>query len=243
MVNGKRKGKAGELEVVRLCKAEGYDAHRTAQICGNSEEGTAELTKCRDSRTGKMGNAEQWMLLALAVLKRAEADYKISTIRLRKSKCYTADNIAKLHQKFTTPIMGLLCPMGIEETLALWDKKYGDAPIDPKKAPATRPKDGIIFPLELTEENMPKETKKRKPYHEHHYISKIDTGRKTLIEVLEEKDVAQKELAFKVGLKIMKFRACLYGHNAWPRSIVDKICKILEIKFEDVKWERINEGK
>ena len=105
------------------------------------------------------------------------------------------------------------------------------------------PRDGIIFPLELTEENMPKETKKRKPYHEHYYITKIDTGRKTLVEVLEEKDVAQKELAFKLGLKLMKLRACIYGHNAWPRSIVDKICKILEIKVEDVKWERINEGK
>ena len=89
---------------------------------------------------GRMGNDEQWMLLALAVLKRAEADYKISTIRLRKSKRYTADNIAKLHQEFTTPMMELLCPMGIEETLALWDKKYGGAPIDPKKAPATRPR-------------------------------------------------------------------------------------------------------
>ena len=85
--------------------------------------------------------------------------------------------------------------------------------------------------------------KKRKPYHEHYYITKIDTGRKTLVEVLEEKDVVQKELAFKLGIKLMKFRACLYGHNAWPRSIVDKICKILEIKVEDVKWERINEGK
>ena len=38
--------------------------------------------------------------------------------------------------------MGLLCPRGIEDTLALWDKKYGDAPIAPiapKKAPTTRP--------------------------------------------------------------------------------------------------------
>ena len=85
--------------------------------------------------------------------------------------------------------------------------------------------------------------KKRKPYHEHYYIAKVDTGTKTLAEILKDKDIAQKELAFKVGLKMMKFRACLYGHNAWPRSIVDKICKILEINFEDVKWERINEGK
>ena len=93
-------------------------------------------------RDGRMGNDEHWMLLALAVLKRAEADYKISTIRLRQSARYTADNIAKLHQEFTTPIMGLLCPMGIEATLALWDKKYGGAPIDPiapKKANTTRP--------------------------------------------------------------------------------------------------------
>lgn len=72
-------------------------------------------------RDGRMGNDEQWIRLALAVLKQAEADYKISTIRLRQSKRYTADNIAKLHQEFTTPIMGLLCPMGIEETLASWD--------------------------------------------------------------------------------------------------------------------------
>lgn len=43
MVNGKKKGKAGELEVVRLCKAEGYDVHRSAQYCGNSEEGTADV--------------------------------------------------------------------------------------------------------------------------------------------------------------------------------------------------------
>ena len=90
-------------------------------------------------RDGRMGNDEQWMRLALAILKQAEADYKTSIIRLRQSRRYTADNIAKLHQEFTTPIMGLLCPRGIEDTLALWDKKYGGAPIDPKKAPATRP--------------------------------------------------------------------------------------------------------
>ena len=93
-------------------------------------------------RDGRMGNDEQWIRLALAVLKRAEADYKISTIRLRQSNRYTADNIAKLHQEFTTPMMGLLCPRGIEDTLALWDKKYGGAPIDPiapKKANTTRP--------------------------------------------------------------------------------------------------------
>lgn len=91
-------------------------------------------------RDCRMGNGEQWMRLALAVLKQAEKDYKTSIIRLRQSRRYTADNIAKLHQEFTTPIMGLLCPRGIEDTLAFWDKKYGGAPIDdPKKAPAIRP--------------------------------------------------------------------------------------------------------
>lgn len=43
MINGKKKGKAGELEVVRLCKAEGYDVHRSAQYCGNTEEGEADV--------------------------------------------------------------------------------------------------------------------------------------------------------------------------------------------------------
>ena len=96
-------------------------------------------------RDGRMGNDEQWMRLALAVLKQAEADYKISTIRLRQSERYTADDIAKLHKEFTTAIMGLLCPRGIEDTLALWDKKYGGAPIAPKKAPTTRPAQ-VIYP-------------------------------------------------------------------------------------------------
>lgn len=99
-------------------------------------------------RDGRMGNDEQWTRLALAVLKQAEEDYKISTIRLRQSGIYTADNIAKLHQKFTTPMMGLLCPRGIEETMAFWDKKYSSvpiAPIAPKKAPATRPTQ-VIYP-------------------------------------------------------------------------------------------------
>ena len=96
-------------------------------------------------RDGRMGNDEQWTRLALAVLKQAEKDYKISIIRLRQSGRYTADNIAKLHQEFTTPMMGLLCPRGIEDTLALWDKKYGGAPIAPKKAPATRPTQ-VIYP-------------------------------------------------------------------------------------------------
>lgn len=76
-----------------------------------------------------MRNDEQWTRLALAVLAQAEKDYKISTIRLRQSGLYTADNIAKLHQEFTTPMMVLLCPMGIEDTLALWDKKYSSVPI------------------------------------------------------------------------------------------------------------------
>ena len=96
-------------------------------------------------RDCRMGNDEQWMRLALAVLKQAEADYKTSIIRLRQSGLYTADSIAKLHQKFTTPMMGLLCPRGIEETLAFWDKKYGGAPIAPKKAHATRPTQ-VIYP-------------------------------------------------------------------------------------------------
>lgn len=96
-------------------------------------------------RDGRMGTDEQWMRLALAALKQVEADYKTSTIRLRQSARYTADNIDKLHQEFTTPMMGLLCPMGIEETLASWDKKYGGAPIAPKKARATRPTQ-VIYP-------------------------------------------------------------------------------------------------
>ena len=98
-------------------------------------------------RDGRMSNDEQWTRLALAVLKQAEADYKISTIRMRQSGIYTADNIDKLHQKFETPIMGLLCPMGIKETLALWDRKYSSVPIVlvRKKAPATRPTQ-VIYP-------------------------------------------------------------------------------------------------
>ena len=41
-INSKKKGKGGELEVCRLCKSEGYEVHRTAQYCGNNEEGAAD---------------------------------------------------------------------------------------------------------------------------------------------------------------------------------------------------------
>lgn len=34
--SSKRKGKIGELEVVNLLKAAGYNAHRNAQYCGNT---------------------------------------------------------------------------------------------------------------------------------------------------------------------------------------------------------------
>lgn len=38
MTNSRRKGKAGELEFSRLCRAEGYDVRRTAQYCGKTGE-------------------------------------------------------------------------------------------------------------------------------------------------------------------------------------------------------------
>ena len=42
-MNSNMKGKKGELEVVRLCCAEGYETRRSAQYCGNSPEGTADV--------------------------------------------------------------------------------------------------------------------------------------------------------------------------------------------------------
>ena len=37
-INSKAKGKGGELEWSRVCRAEGYDVRRTAQFCGNTGE-------------------------------------------------------------------------------------------------------------------------------------------------------------------------------------------------------------
>lgn len=37
-VNSKSKGKRGELEWCEVCKAHGYDVHRSAQYCGNTGE-------------------------------------------------------------------------------------------------------------------------------------------------------------------------------------------------------------
>ncbi|WP_337470977.1 hypothetical protein [Mitsuokella jalaludinii] len=36
MTNSRAKGKAGELEFARLCRAMGYDVRRTAQYCGKT---------------------------------------------------------------------------------------------------------------------------------------------------------------------------------------------------------------
>ena len=35
-VNGKKKGKVGELEWAAFCREHGYDCRRTAQYCGNT---------------------------------------------------------------------------------------------------------------------------------------------------------------------------------------------------------------
>ena len=35
-VNGKKKGKVGELEWAAFCREQGYDCRRTAQYCGNT---------------------------------------------------------------------------------------------------------------------------------------------------------------------------------------------------------------
>lgn len=36
MTNSRAKGKAGELEFARLCRANGYEVRRTAQYCGKT---------------------------------------------------------------------------------------------------------------------------------------------------------------------------------------------------------------
>ncbi|WP_288851048.1 hypothetical protein [uncultured Mitsuokella sp.] len=36
MTNSRAKGKAGELEFARLCRANGFEVRRTAQYCGNT---------------------------------------------------------------------------------------------------------------------------------------------------------------------------------------------------------------
>ena len=42
-VNGKRKGKNGELELARKLREYGYDVRRTVQYNGKAEEGEADL--------------------------------------------------------------------------------------------------------------------------------------------------------------------------------------------------------
>lgn len=65
MTNSKAKGKRGELEVVRLCKAEGYDGvRRSAQFCGNNAEGTADVVGLPGIHFEQMGTEvpdQQWM--------------------------------------------------------------------------------------------------------------------------------------------------------------------------------------
>lgn len=42
-VNGKRKGKTGELELAKKLKEHGYDVRRSVQYNGKAEEGQADL--------------------------------------------------------------------------------------------------------------------------------------------------------------------------------------------------------
>lgn len=43
MINSKRKGKAGELELAKKLREYGYEARRTVQYNGKAEEGKADL--------------------------------------------------------------------------------------------------------------------------------------------------------------------------------------------------------
>ena len=42
-INSKRKGKVGELEFCKKMKEYGYNVRRSAQYCGNAEEGQADV--------------------------------------------------------------------------------------------------------------------------------------------------------------------------------------------------------
>lgn len=43
MINGKKKGKTGELELCRKLKEYGYDVHRSVQYNGKAEDGQPDL--------------------------------------------------------------------------------------------------------------------------------------------------------------------------------------------------------
>jgi Holliday junction resolvase len=87
-VNGKRKGKDGELELARKLREHGYDARRSVQYNGKEEDGQADLLglpglhiECK--RTEKLGLYD-----AVAQAKRdSEGKGQLPAVFHRRNKC------------------------------------------------------------------------------------------------------------------------------------------------------------
>lgn len=108
-VNSKAKGKRGELEWARLCRANGYEVRRTAQFCGNNEAGAADCVGLPGihqevKRYEKQQRVQDWMDQSIRDTKRTGQD-AIPIVAHRIDNCdwlvtMRAEDFFKLYREY-----------------------------------------------------------------------------------------------------------------------------------------------
>lgn len=109
MVNGKKKGKTGELELSKILKAEGFDTRRSVQYNGKNEDGQADLIglpgihiECK--RVERLNIYD-----AIDQAKRDAKNEEIPTVFHRKNRCewlvtMRFDDWVRLYKEFAAGV-------------------------------------------------------------------------------------------------------------------------------------------
>lgn len=110
MVNGKKKGKAGELELVRKLKEHGYDkARRSVQYCGKTGD-AADIVGALDGIHIECKRTEKLSLYdAMGQAKRDAKDGMLPAIFHRRNHCkwlviMEMDDWMQLYKDYEPPV-------------------------------------------------------------------------------------------------------------------------------------------
>lgn len=104
-VNGKQKGKNGELELSSKLKEYGYNTRRSAQYCGKAEEGQADLLGLNGVHIECKRVERLNIYDAISQAKHDAKNGEIPTVFHRKNRCewlvtMTLDDYMKLYKSW-----------------------------------------------------------------------------------------------------------------------------------------------
>ena len=111
MVNSKRKGKRGELELVRKLKEFGFDTRRSVQYNGKAEDGQADLVGLKGIHIEVKRTERLNLYDAMAQAKHDAKDGALPTVFHRKNDCrwlvvMELDDWMELYKEYFETVVG-----------------------------------------------------------------------------------------------------------------------------------------